>query len=98
MQISLLPKGGRTGCLGPDMKNYERRTAPRRRIYQSGMITYDDAQIAVPCIMRNISEEGACLQVVTPRGNSIPHLIHLTFSRDNTGRDCHVVWRDGDRM
>ncbi len=77
----------------------ERRKAELARRRSPRMRTLKGAQIIVPartsvnCIVRNISETGACLQLHTPV--FLSHTFDLTFDDpDWSRRSCRVVWRE----
>jgi hypothetical protein len=46
------------------MADDEHRIAPRRRVLKAGSISFGGG--AIDCTVRNISETGAALEVVTP--------------------------------
>jgi hypothetical protein len=66
----------------------ERRLAPRRNTAIQALITFD--KTSVPCIIRNVSDSGAKLEVA--RVGAIPDifLLHAPGHRPQT---CRVVWR-----
>jgi hypothetical protein len=67
----------------------ERRIVPRRRILKAGSISLEDWSI--DCAVRNISNAGATLDVVTPL--FIPDRFKLIIQSDGLNRPCHIVWR-----
>jgi hypothetical protein len=73
----------------------ERRQPPaRRRLLKSGNILL--GKHPVPCIIRNISERGACLQVQTTTG--IPAIFDFQRAGEPTVRRCKTIWRDDTRI
>jgi hypothetical protein len=52
--------------------------------------------IGVECIIRNMSEAGACLEVQSPFG--IPNSFILLIRPEIIKRSCEVAWRNGNRM
>ncbi len=48
------------------------------------------------CIVRNISPEGAAIDVDNPA--FVPARFHLVMARDHTVHDCQVVWIRGNRI
>jgi hypothetical protein len=70
------------------------RAAPRRRVLKAGSISFGGGSI--DCTVRNISETGAALEVVTPL--YIPDQFKLIIPMDNLNRPCHVVWRKERRI
>jgi len=70
----------------------ERRKNPRRRVLKSGTISFDRGE-SLDCVVRNISELGACLERV-----NIPDDFTLIVKTAKMIRLCHVVWRAGRRI
>jgi hypothetical protein len=64
------------------------RIAPRRRVLKTGSIQFGGG--AIDCTVRNVSETGAALEVVTPL--FIPHRFTLFVASDQVKRPCHIVW------
>jgi hypothetical protein len=67
----------------------ERRIVLRRRALKAGSIGF--AGGAIDCTVRNISDVGATLDVVTPL--FIPDRFKLIIQSDGLNRPCHIVWR-----
>jgi hypothetical protein len=67
-----------------------RRETARVRMLKSGKILLGKA--SVPCMVRNISDGGACLQVQSTYG--LPSAFEFTLD-DKPARHCKVVWLDG---
>ncbi len=72
----------------------EHRIAPRQRILKAGTISFAGA--AIDCTVRNISETGAALDVVTPL--FIPDRFTLLIRTAQFKRACHIVWRKERRL
>jgi len=72
----------------------EQRISPRRRILKAGAITFAGSEIA--CTVRNLSEAGAALDVVTPL--FIPDRFTLVVSSEQLKRPCRIVWRREKRI
>jgi hypothetical protein len=73
----------------------EHRVAPRRRILKAGSISVGGGG-TIDCTVRNISETGAALEVVTPL--YIPDRFKLIIQSDGLNRPCHIVWRKERRI
>ena len=71
-----------------------KRSAPRHRILKAGTIAFSGA--GIDCTVRNLSETGAALEVVSVVG--IPTEFSLVIQSDNINRKCHVVWRKMNRI
>ena len=72
----------------------EHRIAPRRRVLKAGTIEFGGG--VIDCTVRNISETGAALEVVTPL--YIPDRFTLVVPSDQFKRPCHVAWRREKRI
>lgn len=72
----------------------ERRSAARRRLLKPGTIAFGTG--GVSCLVRNLSQTGANLEVSNPIG--IPELCALVIEADGFKRDCVIVWRKQTRI
>jgi PilZ domain len=70
------------------------RIAPRHRVLKAGSIEFGGG--AIDCTIRNLSETGAALEVVTPL--FIPDRFTLAVPTEQLRRPCHVVWRRERRI
>ncbi len=71
-----------------------KRIADRRRTFKAGTIEFSGA--GIDCIVRNISETGAGLEVVSPL--FIPDRFTLFVPSDQFKRRCRIVWRKEKRI
>src|ERR1700733_2297886 len=71
-----------------DRRAVPRRKSPRTRTLKGAQIVWA-AGTPLPCVVRNLSETGACLEVY----GLIPYSFDLVFDRDQTRQSCSVVWR-----
>jgi hypothetical protein len=72
----------------------EHRIAPRRRVLKAGSISFGGGTF--DCTVRNISDTGAALEVVTPL--FIPDKFTLIVPSDGISRLCRVMWRRERRI
>lgn len=72
----------------------EHRIAARRRTLKAGSIEF--AGSGIDCTVRNLSETGAALDVVTPL--FIPDRFTLVVQSEHLKRPCHIVWRKEKRI
>ena len=72
----------------------EKRAAPRNRVLKAGTIEFNGG--AIDCMVRNISNAGAALDVSSPVG--IPEHFNLVFKADGVHMPCHVIWRKEKRI
>jgi hypothetical protein len=72
----------------------QKRAAPRMRVLKAGSIEFGGG--AIDCTVRNISETGAALEVVSPL--YIPDRFTLVVQTAQLKRQCHIVWRKEKRI
>ncbi|MFT4277790.1 MAG: PilZ domain-containing protein [Rhodopseudomonas sp.] len=72
----------------------EQRKMPRRRVLKAATIEFGGGTI--DCKVRNISEAGAALDVVSPL--SIPECFTLYVPTDQIKRRSRVIWRKEQRI
>jgi hypothetical protein len=70
------------------------RIAPRHRTLKAGTIEFGGG--GIDCTVRNLSDTGAALEVVTPL--FIPERFTLFVPSDQLKRPCHIVWRKEKRI
>jgi len=73
----------------------EARGSTRSRTFKGGSIIFGMAA-AIDCIIRNMSETGAALEVESPVG--IPDEFTLLVKPDFVKRHCRVAWRSPKRI
>lgn len=67
----------------------EKRASPRKPVLMSAAIAF--AENKVSCLVRNMSIEGAALDV--DKRHDIPERFSLVFKADGSHIPCHIVWR-----
>jgi hypothetical protein len=73
----------------------ENRGSPRQRTLKCGTIAFG-LSIVIDCVVRNISNTGACLEIANPIG--IPNDFTLVIKTDQVPRLCQVAWRSRRRI
>jgi hypothetical protein len=71
-----------------------KRNTNRRRILKAGSIAFNGS--AIDCVVRNISDTGAALEVENQVG--IPPTFDLVIAADHFTQRCRVVWRKEKRI
>jgi hypothetical protein len=66
------------------------RSSARRRVLKTAQISFKRGGAAIDCTIRDISEHGAALKVVSSVG--IPDLFDLAIV-GSPARPCRLVWR-----
>ena len=73
----------------------EARRSLRSRTFKGGSIIFGVAA-AIDCIIRNMSETGAALEIESPVG--IPDEFILLVKPEFVKRKCRVAWRSAKRI
>jgi PilZ domain len=71
----------------------DRRSAPRKRILWGGLAGWRNGD-STECIVHNLSDTGAHLQIRGP----VPKTFNLVIDGDQISRACCVVWRSANRI
>jgi hypothetical protein len=71
----------------------DRRIVRRMRTLKGAQIIWPTAA-PIKCIVRNLSETGASLEVHSP----VPPTFYILFDGDQSQRLCGVVWRKETRI
>jgi hypothetical protein len=72
----------------------EKRVAPRHRVLKSGTIEFGGG--VINCTVRNVSNDGAALEIASPVG--IPDKFTLALPNDGLHFRCRIVWRKEHRI
>ena len=89
------PSSNADGQLKPEeLRSLANNRAPRQRILKAGSIEFGGGTI--DCVVRNVSETGAALEVASPMG--IPAEFNLVISGNAAKHRCHVVWVSNKRI
>lgn len=70
----------------------EQRLSPRRNTMIEATIAFDGGRTRVDCIIRNLSETGAKLEVLAGTVAAIPRTFDLIVSKVRP-QGCTVMWR-----
>jgi hypothetical protein len=70
------------------------RSTPRQKVLKGGTISFGWATLE--CIVRNLSETGAAIQVA--QAATVPDQFSLTVQAGGPSRLCQVMWRKDDRL
>jgi hypothetical protein len=71
----------------------DRRSSPRTKTLKGAQLFWP-AGSAVRCMVRNLSQTGAKIEVHSP----VPATFDLVFDSDQTRHSCRVVWRKEPMM
>jgi hypothetical protein len=75
----------------------KKKRETRKSVRQSGWMTLDGGFAARPCIVVDLSTNGA--KVTVDDASDAPARFRLAFSRDTrSGHQCEVVWRRGKTL
>jgi len=73
----------------------EHRNAARNRVLKGARIVFKGHAATMDCVVRNLSDRGACLNVGSPIG--IPDSFDLMLD-DASVRHCRVAWRKATQI
>jgi hypothetical protein len=73
----------------------DQRETARRRVLKAGIIAFGHAG-GIDCLVRNLSDSGACLEIESPVG--IPNAFTLVIPQDEIRRSAKVKWRKAKRI
>lgn len=77
--------------------HYEKRKSVRRQVLTGGRITVSDGSIMEKCLVVDMSEGGARLEL--KKADELPENFLLLLSHDGRlNRHCSVVWRQGSTI
>src|SRR5580704_10422384 len=79
-----------------DQTMQERRKAARSRSLLQGKILINDRHSVIDCVVRNLSEHGACLRVASLVG--IPPAFELQIGDETSTRQCIAIWHSDTRI
>ena len=74
----------------------ERRAVQRGRTFLGGKIIFNAGRSAIDCKVRDLSNDGACLEVESQAG--IPVQFQLLVADDEEPRACKLAWQSDHRM
>ncbi len=74
----------------------ERRAVQRGRTLLGGKIIFNAGRSAIDCKVRNLSNDGACLEVESQTG--IPVQFQLLVADEKEPRTCKLAWQSEHRM
>ncbi len=72
-------------------RSTEKRGGSRSRMLKGGFIAFSGRHATMPCVVRDISDGGARLQVA--QGAAVPDTFELIVELDGLEAQCVVVWR-----
>ncbi len=68
-----------------------KRGGTRHRMLKGGVIAFSGRHATIPCVLRDLSDGGARLQVA--QGSSVPDTFELMIELDGLEVPCQVAWR-----
>jgi PAS domain-containing protein len=74
----------------------ERRQTRRTRTLRAGKILLNNKSSVIDCTVRNLSADGACLQVANVTG--IPRSFFLLIDGETASLACDFIWQSQDRV
>ncbi len=74
----------------------ERRKAQRLRSLLGGRVSFNQSHSTLDCVVRNLSEDGALLQVSD--AVALPASFDLEVAKHQRSYIARIRWRDGERV
>jgi hypothetical protein len=74
----------------------ERRKYPRRETLTWGKLIFNHPLTVIDCLVRDISEGGACLELSVPA--QIPETFELIIKPNSKRQLCSVAWKNEKRI
>ena len=74
----------------------DRRKVERRRVLREGKILLNGRRSVIDCVVRSLSDAGACLQVASVIG--IPPTFDLQIDHEAVSRPCRAIWHAQNRI
>jgi diguanylate cyclase (GGDEF)-like protein len=74
----------------------ERRKEKRGRTLLGGKLVFNTGHSVIDCVVRNMSDDGACVEVENPAG--LEGDIHLLIAGESVPRPCRVAWKTLKRL
>ena len=74
----------------------DKRGSVRSRILKGGVIAFSGRHVTMPCVVRDISDNGARLQVANVA--NVPDSFELLVELDGLEAACTVAWRKGNEV
>lgn len=75
----------------------ELRQARRRRVFKAGQVAFNGLQSSHACIVRNVGENGACVDLMGLQ-EKLPTRLTLFVEMDGTKVECEVAWMRGTKV
>jgi hypothetical protein len=73
----------------------DKRARQRQRTFKGGSVSWTGG-VSVDCIIRNLSETGALLEL--SNANGIPDTFTLIIKPELLKRSCQIAWRSESRF
>jgi hypothetical protein len=74
----------------------DRRKVARSRVLREGKILLNNHRSVIDCVVRNLSEAGACLEVASVIG--VPPTFDLQIDHEAISRQCRAIWHAQNRI
>ena len=73
----------------------DRRHSVRDKVLLGGVAEVSDSGSTMDCVVRNFSEDGACIELEAPA--TLPDEVQLTIARKGCAYRATIVWRHANR-
>jgi hypothetical protein len=69
----------------------ERRHQSRTRSLKGASIAFNNHSSTIDCVVKNLSDDGACLEVENSVG--VPETFELVLNQNHVHKPSRVIWR-----
>jgi hypothetical protein len=74
----------------------EKRRQPRTRTLKKARIVFNDGRSAIDCVVRNLSSNGAMLELPSLLG--VPETFELHIESEGTRHAARTIWKGNGKM
>jgi len=74
----------------------DRRESVRDKVFLGGVAEINQAGSRMDCVVRNFSDQGACVEFDSAR--AIPEQVNLTITRKGRSYLARMIWRQANRV
>jgi hypothetical protein len=76
----------------------ERRQFPRQKVLKGARVLFDAGKPVLNCIVLDLSNHGAGIQLAPDLNIYAPMLFELTFDNFRSTRQCRLAWQHNDKL
>ena len=74
----------------------DRRERVRDKVFLGGVVEVNDRGSTMDCVVRNLSENGACVEFGS--ADRLPERMQITIAQKGRSFLAHLIWRQANRV